>query len=207
MTSSEQIRIPVVISAPHVYLTADVIEELFCDNYRLHVQSPLSQAMQFAAEESVTLIGPSGRITNVRIIGPPRSVNQVEVSRSDALTLGIDAPVRESGDLAGTPGILIAGPRASAQLHSGVIRPLPHVHMTPADATRFNVKDHDRIGVLSDNHGRAALFQNVIVHVSPRFQLELHLDADEGTATGLRSGDYVLLSATNRGSINEAQPS
>ncbi|MGA2708235.1 MAG: PduL/EutD family phosphate acyltransferase [Steroidobacteraceae bacterium] len=207
MSGREQVRIPVAISAPHVYLTADVIEELFCDKYRLHVQSPLSQAMQFAAEESVTLIGPRGRISNVRIIGPPRSANQVEVSKSDALTLGIDAPVRESGDLAGTPGILIAGPRASARLHSGVIRPLPHVHMTPADAARFNVKDHDRVDVVSASNGRAALFQKVIVHVSPRFRLELHLNADEGSATGLRSGDYVLLSATNPGTINQDQPS
>lgn len=206
MTSSEQIRIPVVISAPHVYLTAEVIEELFCDKYRLHVESALPQAMQFAAEESVTLIGPRGRISKVRIIGPPRSANQVEVSRTDALTLGIDAPVRESGDLAGTPGILIAGPRASARLHSGVIRPLPHVHMTPADAARFNVKDHDRIDVVSLRNGRAALFHDVIVRVSPRFRLELHLDADEGTTSGLRSGDYVVVRSSNPDAINEDQP-
>ncbi len=206
MSSTEQIRIPVVISAPHVYLTAEVIEELFCDKYRLHVQSALSQTMQFAAEESVSLVGPRGRLSNVRIIGPPRSANQVELSRSDALTLGSDAPVRESGDLAGTPGILIEGPRTSARLHSGVIRPLPHVHMTPADAARFKVTDHDRIDVVCDNRGRAPLLRNVIVRVSPRFRLELHLDADEGTATGLRSGDYVVASSTNPSAINEGQP-
>src|ERR1022692_1584157 len=201
------VLIPVAISARHVHLTEAVIETLFCDKYRLHTHADLAQPGQYAAEESVTLVGPHGRIPHVRIVGPPRSVNQVELSRTDALTLGINAPVRESGDLAGTPGILIEGPRTSARLHSGVIRPLPHVHMTPADAARFKVTDHDRIDVVCDNRGSAPLLRNVIVHVSPRFRLELHLDADEGTATGLRSGDYVVASSTNPSAINAGPPS
>jgi len=188
-----RIRVPVVISAPHVHLTAELIEELFCDKYHLHVRSPLSQPQQFAAEESVSLIGPRGRISNVRIIGPPRSENQVELPSSAARALGIDAPIRESGSLAGTPGITIEGPRTRATLESGVICALRHVHMSPEDAEPLELKDHDRIDVVSENDLHAPLFQDVVVRVAPGFQLELHIDADEGAAKGLRAGDIVFL--------------
>ena len=187
------VRIPVAISARHVHLTAPVIETLFCDKYRLHVHSGLAQPGEFAAEETVTLIGPHGRIPHVRIVGPPRAVNQVELSRTDALTLGINAPVRESGDLAGTPGLLIEGPRGSVQLDSGVICALRHVHMSPADATVLGYKDQDRIELAVESDERRMLFRDVVVRVSPNYRLELHLDTDEGNAAGLRSGEFVIL--------------
>ena len=184
---------PVAISARHVHLTEAVIETLFCDNYRLHTHSDLAQPGQFAAEESVTLVGPHGRIPQVRIVGPPRSVNQVELSRTDAITLGINAPVRESGDLAGTPGIVLEGPRGSVKLDSGVICALRHVHMCPEEAARLGFKDQDRIQVSAQSGDRQMLFQNVVVRVSPTYRLEMHLDTDEGNAAGLHSGDYVQL--------------
>jgi len=187
------VRIPVAISARHVHLTAPVIETLFCDKYRLHVHSGLVQPGEFAAEETVTLIGPQGRIPHVRIVGPPRAVNQVELSRTDALTLGINAPVRESGDLAGTPGLLIEGPRGSVQLDSGVICALRHVHMSPADAAVLGYKDQDRIELAVESDERRMLFRDVVVRVSPNYRLELHLDTDEGNAAGLQSGEFVVL--------------
>jgi acetate kinase len=187
------VQIPVAISARHVHLTAQVIETLFCDKYRLHVHSGLVQPGEFAAEETVTLVGPQGRIPHVRIVGPPRAVNQVELSRTDALTLGINAPVRESGDLAGTAGILIEGPRGSVQLDSGVICALRHVHMSPADAAVLGYKDQDRIELAVESDERRMLFRDVVVRVSPNYRLELHLDTDEGNAAGLHSGDSVIL--------------
>ncbi len=187
------VKIPVAISARHVHLTASVIEALFCDKYRLHVHSGLVQPGEFAAEETVTLIGPHGRIPHVRIVGPARAVNQVELSRTDALTLGINAPVRESGDLAGTPGILIEGPRGSVQLESGVICALRHVHMSPADAEVLGYKEQDRIELAVESNERRMLFRDVVVRVSPNYRLELHVDTDEGNAAGLRSGESVIL--------------
>ncbi len=187
------IRIPIVISTPHVHLTAALIEELFCDRYQLHVRSPLSQPAQFAAEEVVHLIGPSGRLANVRVIGPPRAENQVELSDRAARALGVDAPARESGDLAGTPGITIEGPRTRATLKKGVIRALRHIHMNPEDARRFRLKDHDRVDV-AVGPGAPPLFEDVVVRVAPGYQLEFHLDIDESEAAGLHAGDSVALS-------------
>src|SRR5208283_3482357 len=169
-TDRSWVRVPVAISARHVHLTPAVIEELFCDKYRLHEHSRLVQPTQFVAEESVTLIGPRGRISNVRVIGPPRSANQVELSQTDAVTLGIDAPVRASGDLTGTPGILIEGPRTRVKLERGVIRALRHLHMSPLDADRLGLKDQDRIEVSNERHTRRILFRDVLVRVSADYR-------------------------------------
>jgi putative phosphotransacetylase len=117
-------RIPVAVSERHVHLTQSIIEQLFCDKYRLHEHSRVSQPTQFAALETVTLVGPRGRIANVRVIGPARDDNQVEISQSDAQALGVGAPLRESGDLKDSPGILVEGPRACVRLDHGVIRTL-----------------------------------------------------------------------------------
>jgi len=187
------VRVPVVISAAHVHLTQAVIEQLFCDRYQLHEHSRLGQPTQYAAVESVTLIGPHGRIPNVRVIGPPRPENQVELSPTDALTLGIDAPVRTSGDLEGTPGIVIEGPRTSVRLERGVIRGLRHLHMSPLDAGRLGLNDQDRIAVGTGHHTGRILFRDVLVRVSADYRLELHLDADEGKAARLQSGGHVML--------------
>jgi propanediol utilization protein len=130
---------------------------------------------------------------DVRVIGPPRKANQVELSRTDALKLGIDAPIRTPGDLEGTPGILIKGPRTQVALELGVIRARPHLHMNPHDADCLGLADRDHIDVINESDARRTLFRDVPVSVSADYRLELHLDADEGTAAGLASGDYVLL--------------
>ncbi|MDB6083779.1 MAG: acetate kinase [Gammaproteobacteria bacterium] len=186
-------RIPVAISGPHVQLTQAVIEELFCDRYRLHEHCRLAQPTRYAAQESVTLIGPHGRLTNVRVIGPPCSVNQVELSQTDGAALGVDPPVREPGDIEGTPGIIIEGPRARVRLEHGVIRPLHHVYMSPFDADRLGLRDKDRVEVAAESQDGTALLRDVCVCVSADSCLELHLDADEGNAAALHSGDYVVL--------------
>ncbi len=191
-------RVPVAISAAHVHLTPAVIETLFCDRYRLHGYSQLVQPTQYAAKETVTLIGPGGRLSNVRVIGPPRTANQIELSPTEARVLGIDAPVRKSGNLEGTPGIVIEGPRTRVPLEHGVIRALRHVHMSLTEADKLGIKDQDRVDVADERHAQRILFRDVLARVSADYRLELHLDVDEGAAAGLRPGDYVVLSAPAR---------
>ena len=146
-THDAPVRIPVAVAAPHVQLTQAVIEELFCDNYRLHELSKLVQPTQYAALESVTLIGPRGRLSNVRVIGSPRSVDQVELSQTDAPRLGIDAPVR------------------------GVAGALRHIHMTPSDADRLGLKDRNRVEVAHERRHGQVLFRDVLVRVSSRLSV------------------------------------
>jgi putative phosphotransacetylase len=187
------VRMPVVVCERHVHLTQDIVEQLFCDKYQLHVVARVSQPTQFAARELVTLVGPRGRIPNVRVIGPARADNQIEISQTDGRVLGIPAPVRESGDIKDTPGVVIEGPRASVRLDHGVIRALRHIHMDPLEAERDGLKDGDRIDVAKDGAYPHTLFCDVLVRVSPAFRTELHLDPDEGSAAGLESGCYVAL--------------
>ena len=191
--------IPVAISARHVHLTQETVERLFGRGYLLRVHSPLFQPGQYAAQETVTLVGPRGRLPHVRIVGPPRSEDQVELSRTDEVELGIDAPLRESGDLARSPGIAIEGPLDSVTIQHGVICALRHVHMSPADADVLGLKNHDRVAVAVTTRNRRLIFGDVAVRVSPAFRLELHLDADEGNAAGLHSGEEVVLAEINMG--------
>jgi acetate kinase len=192
------------ISARHVHLTQASVETLFGAGHLLQVHSPLLQPGQYAAEEVVTLVGPKGRLTHVRVIGPPRPEDQVELAHTDEIVLGVDAPLRESGDLAGTPGIVIEGPMGSVSLQRGVICALRHIHMSPADADVLGLKNHDEVAVVVMAGKRRLIFGDVIVRVSPSFRLELHLDSDEGNAAGLCSGAEVLLSAIDpaNGGIN-----
>ena len=185
--------IPMAISVRHVHLRQDTIDRLFGPGYQLRVHSPLSQPGQFAALETVTLVGPHGRLEHVRIVGPPRSQDQVELSQTDEITLGVHAPLRESGDLADTPGIDVEGPKGHVRLQHGVICALRHIHMSPADAAALGLKDHDKVSAVVNQGGRKLVFGDVVVRVSPDFRLELHLDSDEGNAAGLPSGADVLL--------------
>jgi acetate kinase len=186
-------HIPVAISARHVHLTQSSIERLFGADYQLRVHAQLGQPGQYAAEETVTLISTRGRLAHVRVVGPPRKEDQVEISRSDEFTLGIDAPLRESGNLSGTPGIVIEGPVGSVTLDHGVICALRHIHMSPADADTLGLKDQDRVEVALESQERRLIFGDVVVRVSPEYRLELHLDTDEGNAAGLCPGDDGLL--------------
>lgn len=185
----ETLLIPVEVSARHAHLTQATIERLFGAGYQLHERTPLSQPGQFAAQETVTLIGPRGRIENVRLMGPPRDADQVEISRSDEFVLGIDAPVRISGDLHNTPGITLEGPAGRTTIASGVICARRHIHMSPQEAAKFGVRDHDSVEVRIDSDGRDLVFGDVVVRVAKEFRLRMHLDTDEANAAGINRGD------------------
>jgi acetate kinase len=187
------IRIPIAVSARHAHLSQATVEKLFGPGYQLQPKTALSQTGQFSARESVRLIGPRGSIEHVRLMGPPRAHDQVEISRSDEFVLGVDAPVRISGDLANTPGITIEGPRGRATISSGVICARRHIHMAPADAQRLGVRDCDAVLVRIDSRGRDLTFSDVTVRTSPGFTLELHLDTDEANAAGVTTGDQAEL--------------
>lgn len=188
------VRIPVAITKSHVHLTAALIEQLFCDRYRLHPHSALGQPHLYEAQERVTLVGANGRrLRDVIVIGPARSVNQIEISRTEAQLLGVPAPIRDSGDLLGTPGITLEGPRSTATLGTGVICAHRHIHMPPDIAQRLGLKDRDRVELSTDGCNRGLVFRDVRVRVSRDYELELHLDTDEGNAAGLRDGDVAFL--------------
>jgi putative phosphotransacetylase len=182
------------ISARHAHISQPDLEHLFGTGYRLTPLRPLYQEGQFAAEETVTLLGPKRRLlSNVRILGPVRERTQVELAFTDAVMLGIEnVPVRLSGDTAGTPGCVVLGPVGILELAGGVIRAARHVHMSPADADYYGVKHKDtmrlRVG------GEAGLvLDRIHVRVDPSFKLEVHVDTDEGNACGLHLAPEVAL--------------
>lgn len=183
-------RVPIAVSARHAHLSEATVQKLFGEGYKLRVRNWLSQTGQFSAEETVTLVGPRGRLENVRLMGPPREYDQLELSRTDECTLGITAPLRLSGDLESTPGLQIVGPAGSVTLHSGVIKAQRHIHMNPKDAQRLGLHDGQVVSVKIDSSGRDLIFGDVIVRVAPDFRLELHLDTDEANAGGVANGDY-----------------
>jgi acetate kinase len=184
-------RVPVAISARHAHLSQPTIDQLFGVGYQLTARQELSQTGQFSAQETVRLLGPRGSIEHVRLMGPPRAHDQVEISRSDEFVLGIDAPVRISGDLANTPGVTLEGPLGRVTLASGVICARRHIHMNPNDAARLGVEDCDSVSVKVDSAGRDLTFNDVSIRVAPQFKLELHLDTDEANAAGLQPGDFA----------------
>ena len=187
------LRIPVAVSARHAHLRQATIEQLFGPGYQLQPKSALAQTGQFSAQETVRLIGPRGNLEHVRLMGPPRAHDQVEISRSDEFTLGIDAPVRISGDLANTPGVTLEGPRGRVTLTCGVICARRHIHMSPLDASRFGIADCDIVSVRIDSAGRDLTFDDVSVRVAAQFTLELHLDTDEANAAEVKAGDWAEL--------------
>ncbi|MEZ0227110.1 MAG: phosphate propanoyltransferase, partial [Planctomycetota bacterium] len=179
--------IPVAVSARHVHLDQETLEKLFGPGARLTARKPLSQPGQFASEEVVTLVGPRRRIEGVRILGPVRKKTQVEISRTDEFFLGVDAPVRGSGDLKGSAPITLEGPKGSVQLAEGLIRALRHVHASPDEATALGVSDGDYVAVAITGGPRDLVFGDVLVRVHPEFSLEMHLDTDEGNAADVAS--------------------
>ena len=176
---------PVAVSARHVHLTQESVETLFGAGHQLTVLRAISQPGQFASNECLTVVGPRGRIEHVRVLGPVRTADQVEVSRSDEFLLGLDAPVRESGDLANSAGCRLEGPAGAVTLKQGVICALRHIHMSPTDAINFGVDDGDCVDVRVTGGPRELTFSDVKIRVSDRFVLEMHVDTDEGNAAGL----------------------
>lgn len=197
MKKPVQKRIPIAVSARHVHLTRQAVEILFGEGYQLQELRPLSQPNQFAAKETVTLIGPRNSIENVRILGPCRNQNQVEISRTDEFFLGIDAPVRKSGNISGSPGITIKGQKGTLTLHEGVICAWRHIHMSPADAEVFSVKDKDLVAIQVNSGEKSLTFNNVLIRVSDKFKLEMHIDTDEANAAEIYQGFQGELTLTN----------
>jgi putative phosphotransacetylase len=189
------------ISARHCHLTEAAVEALFGTGSHLTPMKSLYQEGAFAAEEMVTLIGPRSRmISNLRVLGPCREINQVELAFTDAIALGFDIPVRLSGDIAGTPGCMLMGPKGFFEMEEGVIRAAPHVHMSPADAERYGVGDGDTMQ-LRVRGAVGATFESVLVRVSRDFKLEVHIDTDEGNACGLTEDSVceLISSESNSG--------
>ena len=168
-------------SARHVHVTAEAVEILFGKGHTLTNKKDLSQPGQFACEEKVTVIGPRGSL-KASILGPTRPANQVELSLTDARTIGVaNAPVRESGDVAGSGACVIEGPCGSVEVKEGVIVAKRHIHMTPADAEALGVSDKEIVGVKLDT-ARPLVFGDVVVRVHPNFALAMHIDTDESNA-------------------------
>lgn len=186
--------IPVGISNRHVHLSPQDVEALFGKGYALTPFKPLRQPGQFAAEECVTVVGPKGSLTRVRVLGPTRPVTQLEISRADAFTLGIQAPVRESGQLEQAGNALLIGPAGHVELRSQVICAWRHIHMSPQDAQRLNVSHGQKVKVGSRGE-RQLTFDEVVVRVRDDFVLELHIDTEEANAAGLKNGAQVTLIA------------
>lgn len=174
------------VSARHCHLTAAAVEALFGKGHQLTPFKWLYQEGQFAAQESVTLIGPRSRvISNLRILGPCRSLNQVELAYTDSISLGFDIPLRSSGNIQGTPGCMLMGPAGFFEMKEGVIRALRHVHMHPDDARFHGVKNGENMR-LRVGGGCGVVFDQLLVRVDPSFKLEVHIDTDEGNACHLQ---------------------
>ncbi len=188
--------IPVGVSNRHVHLSPEHVEALFGIGYRLVPLRELSQKGQFAAQETVKLIGPKASFEQVRILGPSRGASQVEISATDGYLLGMHPPLRLSGNIAGTPGIKLAGPRGSVQLNEGLIVAKNHVHMSPEEAAGFGVKNGDTI-MLQTSGDRPLIFADVAVRVNERFSLDFHVDTDEANAARLKTGDCVQIIGKN----------
>lgn len=179
--------IPINASVRHVHLCREHVDALFGAGYELRVRAALSQPGQYACEETVTLVGPKNSIAKVRILGPERAETQIEVSRTDEIALGIDAPIRASGDLHDTPGIDLLGPNGRVQLARGVIQAQRHIHMSPEDAVSFGVNDRDCVMVRVGGE-RGIIYDDVLVRVHPDYRLDMHLDTDEANAADLHAG-------------------
>ena len=175
-------KVLVETSARHIHLTEEHIEALFGKGATLTKKKDLSQPGQYACEERLTVVGPKKSIPNVIILGPTRPASQVEVSLSDARTLGIDAPVRESGDVAGSGACKLVGPCGEVELAEGVIAAKRHIHFTPADAEAFGVADKEIVSVKVESADRSLIFGDVVVRVSPKFAAAMHIDTDESNA-------------------------
>ena len=193
-TQNEEGRmsVPVGVSARHIHLTQEDVEKLFGPGYQLTKKKDLMGG-QFAANEQCTIVGLKLRaIENVRILGPVRSKSQIEISATDARTLGIKAPIRQSGDIAGSAPIAIVGPKGAIYLKEGCIVAARHIHMSPADAASAGLKDGDFVSVKCDNE-RGAKLENVKIRVDESFTLEMHIDTDESNACGIKQGDKVVI--------------
>ncbi len=189
----EEVKVPIGVSARHVHLSQDDLERLFGKDYELHPLKPLSQPGQFAAEEEVELIGPK-RSLKVRILGPVRKNTQVELALTDVIYLGLSTipPVRDSGDVEGTPGIKIKGPLGEIEIPKGVIIAWRHIHTPENIAQELGLMDKQLVKVKVEGV-RALIFENVLIRVSSKFAWEFHIDTDEANAAMVKTGDMATV--------------
>ena len=185
-------RIPIGISARHVHLTQEHVDELFGKGYQLTKKKELMGG-QFASNELVTLVGTKLRaIENVRILGPCRKASQVEISKTDCIRLGVQAPIRESGKIEGSAPVAVVGPKGVVYLEEGCIVAKRHIHMSTADAERFGVTNGQSVKVRFDND-RGGIMEDVIIRVDPTFTLEMHIDTDEANGLGIGKDMGILI--------------
>ena len=178
--------VPLEASGRHVHVTKEQAQTLF--GHGLTPERPLSQPGQYLAKERVTVVGPKGEFQNVAVLGPERKEAQIEVSLTDARVLGLSVPVHPSGDVSGSPGCTLIGPKGRVELRRGVIAAQRHIHMTPQDARQFHVADKQVVS-LKTFTARPVVFEDVLVRVSPDFATYVHLDYDEANACGFQKGD------------------
>lgn len=190
--NENRMTVPVGVSARHIHLTQEDVERLFGAGYQLSKKKELMGG-QFAANEQCTIVGLKLRaIENVRILGPVRKKSQVEISATDARTLGINAPLRQSGDTAGSAPVALVGPKGVVYLNEGCIVAARHIHMTPAQAQSVSLKDGDYVSVRMGNE-RGAVLDNVKIRVDESFSLEMHIDTDEANACQVKQGDFATI--------------
>ncbi|MFD1736619.1 phosphate propanoyltransferase [Bacillus salitolerans] len=185
-------EIPIAVSNRHVHLSTLHLERLFGKGYQLQKLKDLSQPNQFAAKETVTLIGAKGKIEKVRVLGPARGETQVEVSLYDGYTLGVTPPIRNSGDIEGSPAITIQGPRGQIKLEKGLICAARHIHMHTSDAEKLEVRDGEHVQIKVAGE-RGVIFDHVLIRVSPHYRLEMHIDLDEANAAHIQNGQIGTL--------------
>ena len=190
----ENLHVIIEGSARHIHLTESDIEVLFGKGAKLTPKRELSQPGQYLSEERVTIQGPKGSIANLGVLGPARVATQVELSFTDARTLGIVPPIRESGDVAGTPGCKVIGPCGEIEVKEGVMVAKRHIHVTPEDAEKYGLKDKQIVSVKVDGP-RAVIFGETVVRVSPKFRTRMHVDFDESNAAALTpdaTGEVII---------------
>lgn len=195
--ASAEKKIPVGVSARHAHVTQEDLEILYGSGHQLTVYAPLYQPGAFAANETVTIVGKRMRaIEHVRILGPVRDYSQVEVAQTEAIRLGIEPPIRDSGDLAGAEAITLIGPVGSVYLEEGAICAARHIHMTPEHATTFGIHENDLLNVRIPGE-RALTFENIRPKIHDSYALQMHLDTDDSNAAGLKGGEAVELLRDN----------
>ncbi|HHV26021.1 phosphate propanoyltransferase [Anaerosalibacter bizertensis] len=182
-------KLPIAMSNKHIHLSKEDLEVLFGEGYELTKKKDLVQPGQFAAEERVEIVGPKGSL-KVRVLGPVRKNTQIEVSVTDAFSLGVESVIRNSGDIEGTPGLKVVGPKGEVELDKGVIVAARHIHMHTDEAKEYGVKDGDIVSVKIDGI-RGLTFHNVLVRSGEGHKLEMHVDMEEGNAAGVKNGDLV----------------
>ncbi len=191
-SGSDELTIPVGVSNRHVHLSQEDLDTLFGKGYELTNMKELSQPGQYACKEMVTVCGPKGAIEKVRILGPVRKQTQVEILAADCFKLGRNTTPEMSGELAGTPGITLVGPKGTVETKEGLIIAQRHIHMSPADALKFGVHDGETVKIETEGI-RGGIFNNVAIRVTETSALECHLDTEEANAMGLSGSSKVTI--------------